>query len=140
MPLIIGRLFDADVKRFIMQHQNPSHHHSGHPHSELIQILMDCAIACEQCMSACLEESDVTTMAHCIELDRDCAEICFLSAKLLMRDSEIAHQYLKICEEACRLCAEECSMHEHEHCKRCAEQCRRCQQACHEHHSQKTLH
>ena len=122
-----------------MEHQNPSHHHSGHPHTDLINILMECAIACEKCMSACLEEKNVTMMAHCIELDRDCAEVCLLGAKLLLRDSEIAHSYLLVCEEACRRCAEECSMHEMEHCKRCAEACRRCEEACHHHHGQIAL-
>ena len=77
-----------------MQNQNPAHHHSGHPHSELINTLLECALACEHCMAACLEEKDVAAMAHCIELVRDCADICFLGAKLLLRDSEIAHQYL----------------------------------------------
>ena len=91
-------------------------------------------------MSACLEEKDVTMMAHCIELDRDCAEVCLLGAKLLLRDSEISHPYLLVCEEACRRCAEECSMHEMEHCKICAEACRRCEEACHHHHGQIALH
>ena len=123
-----------------MQQQNPTHHHSGHPHSDLINTLMECALTCERCMSACLEEKDVTEMAHCIELDRDCAEVCFLGAKLLIRDSEIAHQYLKICEEACRLCAEECSLHQEEHCQECARTCRRCQEECHEHLSNVSIH
>ena len=122
-----------------MQHQNPTHHHSGHPHSDLINSLMECAIACERCMSACLEEKDVTEMAHCIELNRDCAEVCFLGAKLLLRDSEIAHQYLKICEEACRVCAGECSLHQEEHCMECARVCRRCQETCHQHSSKVEL-
>jgi hypothetical protein len=122
-----------------MENKNPSHHHSGHSHSDLINTLLDCASASEKCMSACLDEKDVTSMAHCIELTRDCAEICFLGVKLLMRDSEIAHQYLMVCEEVCRICAEECSLHDHDHCKRCAEACRRCQQACHEHHGAQKL-
>mgnify|MGYP000373699248 CR=1 FL=1 len=122
-----------------MENQNATHHHSGHSHFDLVNTLIECALACEQCMSACLEEKDVTKMAHCIELDRDCAEICFLGAKLLLRDAEVAHEYLRICEKACRQCAEECSLHDHEHCKRCAEACRRCEQACHNHHGQETL-
>ncbi|TCJ12196.1 four-helix bundle copper-binding protein [Flaviaesturariibacter flavus] len=101
---------------------------------DLINTLLECAQACERCMSACLEEKDVTMMAHCIELDRDCAEVCFIGAKLLLRDSELTNAYLRVCEEACRLCGEECSMHHHEHCIRCAEACRRCQAACHRHH------
>ncbi|RYY96871.1 MAG: four-helix bundle copper-binding protein [Chitinophagaceae bacterium] len=119
-----------------MNHQNPAHHHSGHPHRALINTLLECAQACEQCMSACLDEPDVTPMAYCIELDRDCAELCFLGARLLLRDSEIAQSYLRVCEEACRLCAEACSMHDHDHCKRCAEACRRCEEACHQQYTQ----
>ena len=122
-----------------MEQQQPSHHHSGHKHEALIQTMLDCAKACEMCDAACLDEADVTPMAHCIELDRDCAEICFLAAKLLLRDSEISHKFLVICEEACRECAEECGMHDHDHCKRCAEACRRCEQACHEHHGQQQM-
>lgn len=117
-----------------MEHQQMSHHHSGHQHSALIQILSDCASASEECIAACLHEKDVTRMAHCIEVDRDCAEICFLGAKLLMRHSEIAHKYLVVCEEACRLCAEECDKHNDEHCKRCAAVCRKCEEACRQHH------
>jgi hypothetical protein len=111
-----------------------SHNHTGHQHAQLIDTLLECAQACEKCMAACLDEDDVTSMAHCIELDRDCSEICILGAKLLIRASEISHKFLLMCEEACRSCMEECSKHEHEHCKACAEACRKCAEACHAHH------
>lgn len=117
-----------------------SHHHSNHNHGELVQLLNECVAACEKCAAACLEEENVTEMAHCIELDRDCADICALSARLLQRDSEIAHSFLAICEEACRTCADECNKHEHDHCKQCAEVCLRCAEACHEHHGNVALH
>lgn len=116
-----------------MEHENPQHHHSGHQHSDLIKALLNCAAACENCASSCLDESNVTAMAHCIEIDRDCAELCFITAKLLIRDSEYAHGLLEVCEKACRHCAEECSKHEHEHCKKCAENCILCADACHAH-------
>jgi len=116
-----------------MEHQQPSHHHSGHKHHALVQTLLECATACEECAAACLDEEDVKHMARCIELDRDCADVCFTGAKLLLRDSNIAHKFLAICQEACRMCAEECSLHSHEHCQRCAEACRRCEQACQQH-------
>lgn len=111
-----------------------SHHHSGHNHTDLIQNLINCAFACEMCATACLDENDVTTMAHCIELDRDCADICFQSARFLQRDAEIAHKFLMVCEEICRMCAEECSKHDNDHCKTCAEICQSCAEKCHEHH------
>jgi hypothetical protein len=107
-----------------------SHHHSGHDHHDLIQQLLSCVLQCELCSSACLDEKDVTMMTRCIELDRDCADICSVGARLLQRDSEIAHRYLTLCKEMCRLCAEECRKHEDEHCKACAEECDKCADAC----------
>jgi len=37
---------------------------------ELLQSLIECAMACEACATACLNEEDVGMMARCIELDR----------------------------------------------------------------------
>lgn len=110
-----------------------AHHHSGHDHRSLIQEMVHCALACEMCASACLDEKDVTMMTRCIELDRDCADICFQAARLLQRDAEIAHHFLSVCEEICRLCADECAKHEMNHCKTCAEACQKCAEACHAH-------
>jgi hypothetical protein len=123
-----------------MDNQNPAHHHSGEPHTDLINTLIECALACESCMAANLELKNVTIMAHCIELCRDCADICVTGARLLQRDSDMSNAYLYVCEEACRLCAEECSLHEeHEHCKMCAMICFSCQEACHIEHEKVTL-
>jgi hypothetical protein len=100
----------------------------------LIQQLWDCALACENCATACLKEPDITSMAACIKLDRDCADICTQAARLLQRESDIAHQYLVICEEICRTCGEECKKYHHDHCQKCAEACLTCAEACHAHH------
>lgn len=103
-------------------------------YSALIQQLLDCASACENCATACLDEEEVQPMINCIKLDRDCADICFQAAKLLQRDSVIGQQFLPICEEICRLCGEECGKHQHDHCQVCATACRSCAEACHQHH------
>ncbi len=105
-----------------------------HNHQALIQTLLNCVSACEHCATACLQEEDVKMMANCIRLDRDCADICTQAVRLLQRDSNIAHQYLLLCEEICRLCADECGRHDAEHCRKCAEDCRACAEACHAHH------
>jgi hypothetical protein len=103
-------------------------------YQDVIQKLLDCALACEKCATACLHEEDVKMMAPCILLDRDCADICLQAARLLQRGSDIALQYLLICEEICRKCGEECSRHQHEHCQQCAQACLTCAEACHMHH------
>ena len=107
---------------------------NNHNHQALIQKLLDCAITCENCATSCLQEEDVTMMAKCISLDRDCADICFQAARLLKRDSEVGHQFLVLCEEICRLCGDECGKHKHEHCQICALACKDCAEACHAHH------
>lgn len=106
----------------------------NHDHQAIIQKLLNCVLACEYCANACLAEDDIKMMGRCIKLDHDCADICTQAARLLQRDSVIAHQYLLICEEICRLCADECGKHQHDHCQQCAEACRICAEACHEHH------
>jgi hypothetical protein len=105
-----------------------------HNHQALIQKLLDCALTCENCATACLQETDVQMMARCISLDRDCSDLCFQAARLLKRGSEIGHQFLLICEEICRMCADECSKHTAQHCKDCAKSCMECAEACHAHH------
>ncbi|HKR06979.1 MAG TPA: four-helix bundle copper-binding protein [Bacteroidia bacterium] len=99
-------------------------------HKEIIRQLNDCANECNHCFNACLQEDDVKMMARCIELDRDCADICQLTASMLARNSEHAHHLLKECADICEACAEECAKHKNEHCKSCAEACRKCAEAC----------
>ena len=122
------------TKNYNMEHEQVSHHHTGHQHEALINQLLACAAACENCGASCLDEQDVTPMAYCIELDRDCAEVCLLAARLLMRQSEFSHEFLAFCEKICRHCAKECDQHQHEHCKACATACFNCAEACHAHH------
>jgi hypothetical protein len=98
--------------------------------TEVIQELVNCALACEACSSSCLREKDVAHMTRCIELTRDCAEICFQAARHVMRRSEIARQFLTVCEEICRVCADECRKHNEDHCEICAEACESCADNC----------
>ncbi|KAA5542003.1 four-helix bundle copper-binding protein [Adhaeribacter rhizoryzae] len=108
----------------------------NHNHQQLIEKLLNCANTCEICFSHCLSEGGM--MANCAKLDRDCADSCRHAIALLQSQSVIGHQYLVLCEEICRKCAEECAQHQHEHCQRCAQACQECAEACHSHHEQIT--
>ncbi|MDF7813855.1 four-helix bundle copper-binding protein [Hymenobacter sp. YC55] len=96
----------------------------------LLDALQACVAACEQCASACLREDDVQMMVPCITLDRDCADICALAARLLARNSPHATHLLGECAEICRLCGAECAQHAAPHCQECAAACRRGEEAC----------
>ncbi len=69
-------------------------------------------------------------MARCIQLDMECAAICYQAAQLMSLGSFHARSVCRICAEICQACAEECSRHDMEHCKECAEVCYRCAEEC----------
>lgn len=101
-------------------------------HQELIQILHACAVECNHCFDACLQEEDVKMVAQCIRLDRECADICSFLEQAITRNSPFVSELASVCAKICEACGNECEKHtdHHEHCKRCAEACRRCAEAC----------
>jgi hypothetical protein len=50
-------------------------------YADCIAACQACVLACEGCASACLRESEVTAMARCIVLDRDCADLCRIAGR-----------------------------------------------------------
>ncbi|WP_310590665.1 four-helix bundle copper-binding protein [Dyadobacter koreensis] len=73
--------------------------------------------------------------AKCINLDLQCAALCYATAQLLTLDSEFADDLCKVCANVCNACAEECEKHAEmgmKHCELCAEACRKCAEACSE--------
>jgi hypothetical protein len=71
-------------------------------------------------------------MGKCIQLDMECAAICYASAQLMSLGSEKSKDICEICADICEACAEECSKMETEHCKECAEACKECARTCRE--------
>ena len=96
----------------------------------ILDALARCIAACEMCSDACLHEDHVHMMVPCIELDRDCADICRLTSAFIARGSQHAQHVIKECIEICQKCADECGKHQHDHCQYCAEACRKCVEAC----------
>ena len=69
-------------------------------------------------------------LTRCIQLNRDCANICLTASQLMSRDSDYG-KHLNFCAMICDACAEECEKHKNmEHCKLCAQACRKCAQEC----------
>jgi len=100
------------------------------PYDSCINACNECLIACEECASDCLKEQDVKMMAKCIELDRDCADICSLAVQFMARGSKYAEELCALCAEICKACGDECAKHKAEHCQRCAEACHKCADEC----------
>src|SRR5450759_3967187 len=94
-----------------------------------IEVCNECVTACEHCAASCLHEPDIKMMVRCIELDRDCADICGLAAQVMSRGSSFARKLGALCAEICQACGDECAKHKVEHCQQCAKACHKCAEA-----------
>lgn len=108
------------------------HPHVTRKHATCIDACSDCATACDRCANACLQEQDVKSLARCIGLNIDCADICRTATGFMSRDSdsEFTDAICAACAEICEACAEECERHDMDHCRECAAACRRCADEC----------
>lgn len=125
----------------VQQMVNTHPHVQGNTNNALIKCVeecYDCAQACTSCADACLGEDMVQSLAQCIRLNMDCADVCAATGSVATRRTgsnvEVIRLMLQACVASCRLCTEECEGHakEHEHCRICAEACRRCEKSCQE--------
>jgi len=92
---------------------------------------LQCLVACELCVAACLDQENSEAMNRCIQFCRICADLCALTAREIARKSILMRQVCALCVLACWSCGEECARHSHvDPCKRCAAACRRCEKEC----------
>ncbi|HVD96597.1 MAG TPA: four-helix bundle copper-binding protein [Cytophagaceae bacterium] len=104
---------------------------SHEKYQSCIDACLECATLCDHCASECLKESDLPMLTRCIQLDRECAEMCFSAARIMTLGSEYAGDLCAVCADFCLRCAEECGKHSHmDHCRNCAETCLRCAEEC----------
>jgi len=120
----------------LRHHPRGDHQHTA-DYLEALNALEACAAACTSCADACLgEPENLDQLRRCITTDLDCADVCSVTARLLMRQTDapndLIHAQLHACVLACQLCAEECEQHAgmHDHCRICAETCHHCQERC----------
>lgn len=69
-------------------------------------------------------------MARCIQLDMECAALCYAAAQLMSFGSSKAKELCGLCADLCEACGNECARHEVTHCQECAEKCKQCAEAC----------
>ncbi len=117
-----------------MEHRHSTTNASGyHRYQSCIDACLRCAAICNHCASSCLKEDDVKMMARCIQLDMECAILCYAAAQLMSLGSDQAKEICRLCADLCLACAQECDTHAGrgmEHCRECAEACRKCAEEC----------
>jgi len=102
-----------------------------HSYKDCIEACLRCAAICNHCASSCTQEDDVKMMARCIQLDMECAAVCYAAAQLISLGSNKAQKICGLCADIGEACGAECAKHTHmEHCRECAEACKRCAEEC----------
>jgi hypothetical protein len=101
-----------------------------HTYKTCIEACLNCAAICNHCASSCIQEDDVKMMTRCIQLDMECAAMCYASAQLMSLGSDKAKDICRLCATFCNECGNECAKHETEHCRECAAACKKCAEEC----------
>ncbi len=101
--------------------------------------MKECIDNCLECYRVCVE-----TKKYCLEIGgehaepthlktlADCAELCRVSAQMMMSGSEMHKEVCGVCAEACRRCKESCEQFDDEQMKKCAQICGECEVSCRE--------
>jgi hypothetical protein len=95
-----------------------------------IEATLACAAACDAASSGGLKESNTHAMEDCVELSKDCAEICRLAVSYMERDSKQVAAMLLACVKACEHCQRECDKYMMNYCAACSAACRKCVVEC----------
>ena len=97
-----------------------------------IQNCLDCYQICTRTIDQCLTKGGQHSEAKHIKLLQDCADICNLSAKFMLRGSEFHSSTCGVCSEVCLACAKSCEAMKDsdEQMKACAEACQKCAASC----------
>lgn len=95
-----------------------------------IEACVNCELECERCSTACLMDANPQELAHCIQLNRDCANVCALAVKYLAHNSDYAQAICETAVEICVACRDECARHDTEACRRGAIACHEAAEEC----------
>ncbi len=97
-----------------------------------IQNCLESSQICIQTIDHCLTKGGEHAEAKHIKLLQDCADLCELSARFMLRNSDFHSQICKTCAEICTACADNCEAMavSDTEMKACAEACKKSAASC----------
>jgi hypothetical protein len=96
----------------------------------ILDQLRKCVDLCNACFRVCLDDPNISRLIRCIELNRECAQMCQMTISMIERGSEHLNGFLDLCATICRACAEECANLQHQAGRQCAAIAGACAEAC----------
>lgn len=95
-----------------------------------IDACLSCADLCNHSASASLLVHEKKDTATCIQLEMECAVICYATAQLMSLGSQKVLEFCRICAAICEACAAECEKFDFDHCNETAAACKLCTIEC----------
>ena len=99
-------------------------------YGSVLKTVQNCEAVCENTLTAVLGMHNVHTRIHQIQLLRDCADICTLTAKYIARCSMFARYLANLCADICEICGKHCLMHHDAQSQYCGKVCLDCAREC----------
>ena len=106
--------------------------HDSHKlhHERLVKIIQDCEAICEHMTTLLKRKPDVHIRMRQLQLLRDCADICSLTAKYVARSSTFSKITVSLCARICEACGNECAKFPDMESQHCAHVCMNCAREC----------
>jgi hypothetical protein len=99
-------------------------------HEHLVKTIQDCEAVCEHMTTLLKRRPDVQMRLRQLQLLRDCADICGLTAKYIARNSMFARPAANLCASICEACGAECARFPDAESQNCARVCMNCAREC----------
>lgn len=99
---------------------------------QAISNALECYRATTRCLQYCLSMGGKHSGSHHITLLMECAEICQISARFMVENSDFAHDICGLCARICDACGDSCheiAAHDFE-MQACIRACRNCADSC----------
>ncbi|WZL74169.1 four-helix bundle copper-binding protein [Clostridiaceae bacterium 35-E11] len=103
---------------------NPGHQ------ANLVDTIQKCEETCEHMTTFLKRKADVHQRKRQLQLLRDCADICTLTAKYIARNSGFSRCIANLCAYICETCGIECAKFPDPESQNCAQICLHCAREC----------
>lgn len=101
------------------------------PTSQMVlPVVQHCEVVCEYTHTVILGRQDVHMRTQQLQLLRDCADVCTLTAKLIARCSAFAREMAALCAQVCEVCGNHCLRHQDQDSQYCGRVCCHCAEVC----------
>ncbi|MDK2934371.1 MAG: hypothetical protein PWP27_2181 [Clostridiales bacterium] len=99
-------------------------------HKQLVETIQECEAICEHMTTLLKRRPDMQARIRQLQLLRDCADICGLTAKYVARNSAFAKPMADFCANICEVCGRECARFPDSESQHCAQICFNCAREC----------